>query len=264
MNINRVPEGIEDARRAVGLARKTGYLAGEALALANLSLGAYYAGDLQNALACARQARHIDPAGIPGWIARRCNDFLIMVLLETGDLSSMDQQAGLIPEAGRHLRETLELATLIGDPLRLLNCLDSGGHLGAATQRWAQVVTVWAALDAQTKAQGIIALSAPTSTASATNRMSAPCRPDPAGPASGPRLACAAGRFRPAVGRLSRHRCFEEWVVRPLPRRYRYQSACLLTAGTPQREPSRQAKRFEFIICTPRDITTGCPSGRRS
>jgi hypothetical protein len=82
MNINRVPEGIEDARRAAGLARKTGYLAGEALALANLSLGAYYAGDLQSALACARQARHIDPAGIPGWIARRCNDFLIMVLLE--------------------------------------------------------------------------------------------------------------------------------------------------------------------------------------
>ena len=88
VNIDRVPEGIEDARRAVALAREMGYPAGEALALANLSLGAYYAGDLEDAVAWARQAQRIDPAGIPGWIARRCNDFLILVLLETGDLSA--------------------------------------------------------------------------------------------------------------------------------------------------------------------------------
>ena len=185
VNINRIPEGIEDARRAVALARETGYRAGEALALANLSLGAYYAGDLEDALAWAWQAKRVDPAAVPGWIARRCNDFLILILLGTGDLSSarqcceeglaqaqqagdphgqalclglmadMDQQAGRIPEAGGHLRESLELATRIGDPLRLLNCLDSCGHLCAATQRWAQAVTVWAAYDAQTRDQGL-------------------------------------------------------------------------------------------------------------
>ena len=91
VNVNRVPEGIQDARRAVALARDMGYLAGEALALANLSLGAYYAGDLEDALARVRQAQQIDPAAIPGWIVRRCNDFLILVLLETGDLSSAEQ-----------------------------------------------------------------------------------------------------------------------------------------------------------------------------
>ncbi|MFZ0190568.1 MAG: LuxR C-terminal-related transcriptional regulator [Streptosporangiaceae bacterium] len=185
VNINRIPEGIEDARRAVALAREIGYRAGEALALADLSLGAYYAGDLEDGLAWAWQAKQIDPAGIPGWIARRCNDFLILILFGNGDLSSarqcceeglaqaqqagdphgqalclglmadMDQQAGRIPEAGRHLRESLELATRIGDPLRLLNCLDSCGHLCAATQRWAQAVTVWAAYDAQTRDQGL-------------------------------------------------------------------------------------------------------------
>src|SRR5580693_5159706 len=185
VNINRIPEGIEDARRAVALARETGYRAGEALALANLSLGAYYAGDLEDALAWAGQAKQVDPAAVPGWIARRCNDFLILILLGTGDLSSarqcceeglaqaqqagdphgqalclglmadMDQQAGRIPEAGGHLRESLELATRIGDPLRLLNGLDSCGHLCAATQRWAQAVTVWAAYDAQTRDQGL-------------------------------------------------------------------------------------------------------------
>jgi predicted ATPase/DNA-binding CsgD family transcriptional regulator len=184
VNVNRVPEGIRDARRAVALARDMGYLAGEGLALANLSLGAYYAGDLEDALAHARQAQQIDPAVIPGWIARRCNDFLILILLETGDLSSaeqcvadglakaqragdthsqalclglmadMDQRAGRIPEAGAHLRESLELTTRMGDPLRLLNCLDTCGHLCAATQRWAEAVTVWAAYDAQSDTHG--------------------------------------------------------------------------------------------------------------
>ena len=184
VNLNRVPEGIADARRAVALARAMGYLAGEALALANLSLGAYYAGDLEDALACAGQAQQIDPAVIPGWIARRCSDFLILVLLETGDLPSagqcaadglaralragdthsqalclglmadMDQRAGRIPQAGAHLREALELTTRMGDPLRLLNCLDTCGHLCAATQRWAGAVTVWAAYGAQSETHG--------------------------------------------------------------------------------------------------------------
>jgi predicted ATPase/DNA-binding CsgD family transcriptional regulator len=186
VNIDHVPEGIEDARRAVVLARDLGYPAGEALALANLSLGAYYAGDLADAVAWARQTQRIDLAGIPGWIARRCNDFLVLVLLETGDVSAawqccadglaqarqagdlssqvsclgrmadMDQLAGRIPEAGEHLRESLEVTTRMGDPLGLLNCLDSGGHLCAAAQRWAEAVTLWAAQAELTRRGGII------------------------------------------------------------------------------------------------------------
>ena len=60
VNTNRVGDGIEDARRAVALARDMGYLAGEAVASQNLSLGLYYAGDLDDALAWARQAMRID------------------------------------------------------------------------------------------------------------------------------------------------------------------------------------------------------------
>ena len=59
--------------------------------------------------------------------------------------------AGRIAEAGEHLREALELATRIGDPLGLLDCLDNGGQLCAATHRWAEAVTVWAAQDALTQ-----------------------------------------------------------------------------------------------------------------
>jgi predicted ATPase/DNA-binding CsgD family transcriptional regulator len=186
VNIDHVPEGIENARRALAWAKELGYPAGEALALANLSLGAYYAGDLADAVAWARQTQRIDLAGIPGWIARRCNDFLILVLLQAGDVSAawqccadglaqarqagdlssqasclgrmadMDQLAGRIPEAGEHLRESLEVITQMGDPLGLLNCLDSGGHLCAATLRWAEAVTLWAAQDELTRRGGII------------------------------------------------------------------------------------------------------------
>jgi DNA-binding CsgD family transcriptional regulator len=113
----------------------------------------------------------IDQAAIPGWIARRGTDFLVLALLESGDVTAawqygadglaqaqqagdlrgqasflglmaiMDQRAGRLPEAGARLRESLELATWMGDPLYLLNCLDSCGHLCAATHRWAEAVT---------------------------------------------------------------------------------------------------------------------------
>ena len=184
VNISRVGDGIEDARRAVALSREMEYPAGEALALQNLSLGMYYAGDLEDAVAWARQAERIDQAAIPGWIARRGTDFLTLALLESGDaaaawrhgadglaqarragdlrgqasflglLAIMDQQEGRIPEAAARLRESLEFATRTGDPLCLLNCLDGCGHVCAARHRWAEAVTVWAAHDAQVKDHG--------------------------------------------------------------------------------------------------------------
>jgi predicted ATPase len=83
-----VGEGTEDARRAVALARKIGHPAGEALAWQALTFGAYYADDLAEAVACARQAQRIDPAGLPGWIARLSNDHLMLALLASGDVSA--------------------------------------------------------------------------------------------------------------------------------------------------------------------------------
>ncbi len=186
VNVNRVPEGVADGRRAVALAAEIGYPAGEALAMSNLSQASYYAGDLEGALTWARRARRIDPAGIPGWIARRCSDFLTLALLETGDLASaeqscadglvsarqagdqrsqayclglmadMDQLAGRIPEAWAHLLESLEFAIRMGDPAGLLNGLDRAGHLCAATQRWSEAVTLWAAQDAWSREADLI------------------------------------------------------------------------------------------------------------
>jgi hypothetical protein len=80
-------------------------------------------------LAMARQA---------GTVSSQC-DFLI-------ELAGLDLLAGRIAEARAHLREELELAGPVSDPVFLLDCLDLCGLLCARMQRWADAVTAWAAL----------------------------------------------------------------------------------------------------------------------
>jgi predicted ATPase/DNA-binding CsgD family transcriptional regulator len=177
-NLGRIPEAIQDARRAVALAQQIGYPAGEALALKDLSLAAYHAGDLESALETARQGQRIDPAAVPGWVTRWCSGFLTLVLINAGDLASarracddglagarqvgdlqtqalcmvqmadLDRMAGRLAQGGAHLREAVGIASRIGNRLRLLDCLDSCAHLCAAAGRWADAVTMWAALAA--------------------------------------------------------------------------------------------------------------------
>jgi DNA-binding CsgD family transcriptional regulator len=60
-------------------------------------------------------------------------------------MADLDLHAGRIADAGRHLRESLELSTRIGDPIGLLNNLDRAALLCAATRRWAEAVTLWGA-----------------------------------------------------------------------------------------------------------------------
>jgi DNA-binding CsgD family transcriptional regulator len=156
------------------------------MALLDLAAAAYYAGDPDNALAWARQAQRIDPADIPGWVARRSSHFLAYALFEAGEAVAaqrscadglararqagalqdqaeflhvavyLDRQAGQIAEAAAHLREALELASRIGYRSRLIGCLDHCGHLCAATQRWAEAVTLWAAYHARLQDDGTV------------------------------------------------------------------------------------------------------------
>jgi predicted ATPase/DNA-binding CsgD family transcriptional regulator len=175
VNLGRIPEGTEDARSALALAREIGHPAGEALALMDLGLAAYYTDDPENALAWARQAQRIDPARIPGWLARLNDEAMTDALIGIGEVAAaqrrcadglararqagalydqalclslmadLDLQAGHTAEAGAHLREALEIAARMGDRLRLLECLQHCGHLCAAAQRWAEAITLWAA-----------------------------------------------------------------------------------------------------------------------
>jgi predicted ATPase/class 3 adenylate cyclase/DNA-binding CsgD family transcriptional regulator len=175
LNLGDTAEAADDARRALDLALQIDYRPGEARALLTLSIAAQYAGDEEKALDWAGQATRVDQRAIPGRLARQCNHNLADSLFDVGDLAAaedicvteldrarqagdlisqsfcldllaeLDQRSGRIPEAAQHLREALEIATRIGNRLRQIDCLNNCGHLCAATERWADAVTMWAA-----------------------------------------------------------------------------------------------------------------------
>jgi predicted ATPase/DNA-binding CsgD family transcriptional regulator len=175
LNLGRTAEAAEEAGQAADLAQAIGYPAGQARALMDLSVAAQYAGDEDRALQWARQATRIDPIAIPGGLARQINHGLAGILVDVGDLAAaedsclteldrarqagdlysqsfcldllaeLDQRADRIPEAARHLGQALEISVRIGSLLRVIACLDNCGHLCAATRRWADAVTMWAA-----------------------------------------------------------------------------------------------------------------------
>jgi predicted ATPase/class 3 adenylate cyclase/DNA-binding CsgD family transcriptional regulator len=173
-NLGRVPEGADDGRRSLVLARELDYPAGEVYALTNLSVAAVFADDLDGALQLARQAEQI-PAGIPGWMARVLSSNLTGMLIEAGDLAAaerscaaglarsieagdlwvlaalledmaiLDLRAGRIEDAAAHLRESLQITTRTGGRFELFGGMDCCGFLCAATGQHAEAVTVWAA-----------------------------------------------------------------------------------------------------------------------
>ena len=172
--MGRAAEAADDARRALVLAREICEPVGELQALAELSLGAEYAGDHDEAVRLARQAGQIT-AGIPGALARLCSLLLTMVLAGAGDLAEagragaaglarardagdlfnqaillpriadLDLRAGRTGDAAAHLREGLHLAVRTGNWLDLQVALSQCGELCAATGRAAEALTLWAA-----------------------------------------------------------------------------------------------------------------------
>jgi predicted ATPase/DNA-binding CsgD family transcriptional regulator len=175
LNLGRIPAAADEARQALAVAAQLGYPAGQARALMNLGLAALYAGNLAEALSWARQAQQVDPAALPGRLARQCNTVAVLAMIQTGEaaaardtcadglararqagdlqdqalwlemLATLEQQAGRMPEAWAALAEALRIATRISAPLRLADCLDNCGRLCTADHRWAEAVTLWAA-----------------------------------------------------------------------------------------------------------------------
>jgi predicted ATPase/DNA-binding CsgD family transcriptional regulator/transcriptional regulator with XRE-family HTH domain len=182
-NLGRIPEGTDDGRRALAIARALGYPAGEVYALVNLSNVAALADDLDGARQLARRAEQIQ-ADIPGWIARILSNSLTIMLIEAGDLTAsersceaglarsreagdlwtlasllchmavLDLQAGRIGAAVAHLRESLETTARTGGQFEVFNGLDCCGYLCAATGRPAEAVTAWAAVTALCRRHG--------------------------------------------------------------------------------------------------------------
>jgi predicted ATPase/DNA-binding CsgD family transcriptional regulator len=182
-NLGRIPEAAADGRRSLALARELGYPAGQALALAGLSIAAYDGDDLGSAVQLARQAEQIT-ADIPGWIARVRSYCLTEVLTAAGDLAAaerscaaglarsreagdlwnqmgllpkmaiLDLRAGRVGDAAAHLNEALQIAARTGGRGDALDALDRCGYLCAATGRYGEALTVWAAAAALFRQEG--------------------------------------------------------------------------------------------------------------
>ena len=177
MQMGRVAEALDDARRALAVARQAGSQGLEASALTCLGAATWQAGDRDGALRLAREAQEI-PEEFAGGLYRAISQFVTMILTETGDLAGaeracaaglascrevgdlanlsgqlwnqtiLDLRAGRAGDAAAHLGEQLQIAVQTGMRPSLLAGLDCCGHLCAATRRPAEAITVWAAASA--------------------------------------------------------------------------------------------------------------------
>ena len=175
-NLGRLPEAAAASRRALAMASELGYPLGQVLATTGLVIGALHDGDPDEAVRLARQSAQIPD--IPGTAYRVRGYLLAAVLAEAGDLAAAEQacaatlaqardagdlnilgdllrimadldlRAGRTGDAAAHLREAAQLSLQTGAWLMILNVLEDCGHLCAATGRFADAVTVWAAWDA--------------------------------------------------------------------------------------------------------------------
>jgi DNA-binding CsgD family transcriptional regulator len=170
----RIAEAVEDASSALCLAAGIGYPAGEVLALVELSQAAMIADDPGHGVRLAWQADQVT-GDIPGRVIRECSVSLTGVLTAAGDLAAaeavsaagldrcrtegslenlahalnamafLDLQAGRTRRARAHMREAVEIVVATGCWFELITSLDACGHLCAATGRWTEAVTAWAA-----------------------------------------------------------------------------------------------------------------------
>ena len=182
----QLDEAAAEARTALDLAHRIGYPAGEARALVKLSDISTYAGQGDEAVAWARQARQIPGDRIPSWFARRIDSTLAWALVCNGELDGVPElcdqllaaartagdvveqadtlflmavaarKGGQLAAARARLRESAELAVYCGGyPLRMIDILEQYGYLCAATGRAAEAVTLWSARTAQCQAAGL-------------------------------------------------------------------------------------------------------------
>jgi DNA-binding CsgD family transcriptional regulator/tetratricopeptide (TPR) repeat protein len=184
LNLGDTAGAVRDARRALALARELNDPVSELFALTGLSASVCYAGDPAKALAWTRQAEELLPLDIRGHVARWCRYVLALVLTQIGELDSarrvcaaglalsrqvddltmlvllldvmadLERLEGNPAAAGVHLREGIGVASRIGHSLGLAILIEQCGYLCGATGRWADAVTLWAALAADWKRHG--------------------------------------------------------------------------------------------------------------
>ena len=177
LQMGRVAEAAEHARRSMDVARQTGHRGLEAIALTCLGTVAWRVGDRDGTLRLVRQAQAIS-GDSAGGLHRALSQFVTMILIETRDLAGAEQacaaglaasrevgdltnlsgqlwnkvfldlRASRVDDATAHLRELLQIGMQTGLRPIVLVSLDGCGHLCAATGRPAEAITAWAAASA--------------------------------------------------------------------------------------------------------------------
>ena len=185
LNAGEDPTAVHDARRALDLARETGYRAGQLEALTGLSLISFYAGDADGVLGWARQAGELLPSDIPAIHARWSCSVVATVLSDTGELdfarrlcvtglalarqvddqsslgylltimAALERRAGNLAVARAHLFEGAGIALRSGNHVGQANFVIECGYYCAAAGRRADAVTLWAAHDADRGRRGL-------------------------------------------------------------------------------------------------------------
>ena len=137
-------------------------------------------------MAWAVQARQVPRDRLPAWFARRVDSTLLWALVYNGELDRVPElceqclaaartagdlgeqadvlclmvvaarKGGQLTAARAWLRESAELAVYGGYPLRMINVVEQGGHLCAATGRLVEAVTLWSAATTQCLAAGLV------------------------------------------------------------------------------------------------------------
>jgi DNA-binding CsgD family transcriptional regulator len=184
-NLGRLAEAAEEGRQSLAVTRIIGYPAGEAMTLYRLMAVAVIGDDINTCSQLAWQAEHVQ-GDIPGWITRRCNYLVSVALAEAGDLAAakgtcakaldqarevgdlqnqvtltiqmavMDLQAGRPGNAAASMHEAFQIAVRTGVGFDLDFGLDWCGQLCAATGRYTEALTLWAALAAIMRHDGFV------------------------------------------------------------------------------------------------------------
>ncbi len=179
--LGQVSQALEEGRRCLAVVREVGHPLAEVLALAHLSMAAAAAGDADEAVRLARQTDRFTGA-VPPSVARSCSGILAEMLIQAGDFAAAERACAaalaacrdvgdlfnlmsLLPrmmlldvrvsrtgDATAHLQEALRLALQTGGWNE--GYLDYCGHLCAATGRYGEAVTAWAAWAALVPAGG--------------------------------------------------------------------------------------------------------------
>jgi len=87
-NLGRLAEAAGHARRALAMASELGYPAGRAAALIQLAAMERYREEWEASLDWLRQAQQVDPASIPGRLARQRDTLLAIVLAAVGQVAA--------------------------------------------------------------------------------------------------------------------------------------------------------------------------------